>query len=173
MAGSIEFIKNFNGSSNVSVVDVTNVFSDKYDVYKVVTEMTTDASFHPVDMRLFDSGGTIINQAEYDYAFIELRSSTTFGIGQNTGQTQILRPMRTGSGAAAVGNNVLYFFNPYNSSSYTFLNMQVSAYSTGTPQLGGQKGIAVHKSAETITGFRYFVTSDNITSHNVSVYGVK
>jgi hypothetical protein len=81
--------------------------------------------------------------------------------------------MRTGSGAAAVGNNVLYFFNPYNSSSYTFLNMQVSAYSTGTPQLGGQKGIAVHKSAETITGFRYFVTSDNITSHNVSVYGVK
>jgi hypothetical protein len=173
MAGSLEFIKNFNGSSNVSVVDVTNVFSDKYDVYKVVTEMTTDASFHPVDMRLFDSGGTIINQAEYDYAFIELRSSTTFGIGQNTGQTQILRPMRTGSGAAAVGNNVLYFFNPYNSSSYTFLNMQVSAYSTGTPQSGGQKGIAVHKSAETITGFRYFVTSDNITSHNVSVYGVK
>lgn len=173
MAGSLEFIKNFNGSSNVSVVDVTNVFSDKYDVYKVVTEMTTDASFHPVDMRLFDSGGTIINQAEYDYAFIELRSSTTFGIGQNTGQTQILRPMRTGSGAAAAGNNVLYFFNPYNSSSYTFLNMQVSAYSTGTPQLGGQKGIAVHKSAETITGFRYFVTSDNITSHNVSVYGVK
>jgi len=40
MAGSIEFIKNFNSSSNVSVIDVTNVFSDKYDVYKVVTEIT-------------------------------------------------------------------------------------------------------------------------------------
>jgi hypothetical protein len=53
------------------------------------------------------------------------------------------------------------------------LKYQVSAWSSGTPQLGGQKGIAVHTSAETITGFRYFVTSDNITSHSISVFGVK
>jgi|TARA_Y100000004_G_scaffold146374_1_gene167247 hypothetical protein len=173
MAGNLEFIKNVNGSSNVSNVDVTNVFTDKYDVYKIVTNITTDASFHPVDMRLFDSGGTIIDQAEYDYAFLELRSSTTYGVGKNTGQTEIQRPMRTGDGAAAAGNNVVYFFNPYDSSSYTFLKYQVSAWSSGTPQLGGQKGIAVHTSAETITGFRYFVTSDNITSHSISVFGVK
>lgn len=173
MAGSIEFIKNFNGSSNVSVVDVTNVFSDKYDVYKVVTEMTTDVAFHPVDMRLFDSGGTIIDQSEYKYAFQELRSSTTDGEGRSQSADAILRPMRTGSGAAAAGSNVLYFYNPYDSSNFTFVQMQVGAWSTGTPQLGGQKGIAIHTSTETITGFRYFVASDNITSHSVSVFGVK
>ena len=43
MAGSLEFIKNVNGSSNVSSFDVTNVFSDKYDVYKIVTTITTDS----------------------------------------------------------------------------------------------------------------------------------
>lgn len=173
MSSSLEFIKNVNGSSNVSSVDVTNVFSDKYDVYKVVSKITTDSAFLEVPIRLFDSGGTIINQSEYNYGFIELRSSTTFGKGVGENQAEILRPMRTGSGAGAVGNNVLYIFNPYSSSSFTFFNMQVSAYSSGTPQSAGQKGIAVHKSAETISGFRYFVTSDNITSHSVSVFGVK
>jgi len=64
MSSSLEFIKNVNGSSNVSSIDVTNVFSDKYDVYKVVTKITTDVAFHPVNMRLFDSGGTIIKANE-------------------------------------------------------------------------------------------------------------
>tara|TARA_R100000008_G_C3577293_1_gene166076 strand:+ start:808 stop:1332 length:525 start_codon:yes stop_codon:yes gene_type:complete len=173
MPGSLEFIKNVNSSSNASTVDVTNVFSAKYDIYKVTTSITTDAAFHPVDMRLLDSGGTVIDQSEYEYAFHELRSSTTFGVGKSTGTTQILRPMRTGSGAAAGGHNVIYFYNPYDSSSFTNLIFQVGAWSSGTPQLGGQKGIAMHKSAETISGFRYFVTSDNITSHNITVYGVK
>ena len=173
MVGSLEFIKNVNGSSNVSSFDVTNVFSDKYDVYKIVTTITTDSAFLEVPMRLLDSGGSQISSAEYDNAFLELRSSTTFGEGRATGDTEIIRPMRTGSGSAAAGNNIIYIYNPFDSSSFTFLHYQVSAFSTSTPQLGGQKGIGVHKSAETISGFKYFVSSNNITSHNVSVYGVK
>jgi|TARA_R100000030_G_scaffold69014_1_gene52851 hypothetical protein len=173
MAGSLELIKKVSGTSNVSSFDVTNVFSDKYDVYKIVSMIQTDAAFLEVPMRLLDSGGSEISAAEYDRAFLELRSSTTFGQGKGTGQTSIIRTMRTGTGAAATGNNVIYIHNPFDSSSFTFLHYQVAGWSTGTPQLGGQKGCAVHKSAETISGFKYFVSSDNITSHNVSVYGVK
>ena len=172
MAGSLEFIKNVNGSSNVSSFDVANVFSDKYDVYKIVTTITTDSAFLEVPMRLLDSGGSEISSAEYHNAFLELRSSTSYGEGRTTGGTEIIRPMRTGSGADAAGNNIIYIYNPFDSSSFTHLHYQVSAFSTGTPQLGGQKAISVHKSAEQITGFKYFVTSNNITSHNVSVYGV-
>ena len=173
MATNLQFIKNVKGSSNVSSFDVTNVFSDKYDVYKIIARITTDSSFLEVSMRLLDSGGSEISSAEYDHAFQELRSSTTFGEGKNTGQTQIIRTMRTGSGLDATGSNVIYMYNPFNSSSFTFYHYQVSAFSTSTPQLGGQKGIGVHKSAEQITGFKYFVSSNNITSHNVTVYGVK
>jgi len=172
MAGSLEFIKNVNGSSNVSSVDVANVFSDKYDVYKIVTTITTDSSFLEVSMRLLDSGGSQISSAEYDNAGLELRSSTTFGETRVIGDTEIIRPMRTGSGTALAGNNVIYISNPYDSSSYTFLQYQVSAFGT-SDNLVGQKGMSVHKSAETISGFKYFVSSNNITSHNVSVYGVK
>jgi len=172
MASNLEFIKNVNGSSNVSSFDVTNVFSDKYDVYKIVTKITTDSEFLEVPMRLLDIGGSQISAAEYDYAFLELRSSTTFGQGKGSGDTEIIRPIRTGSGAASAGNNIFYIHNPYDSSSYTYYNYQVAAWSSGTPQFGGQKGIGVHNSAERITGFKYFVTSNNITSHNVSVYGV-
>lgn len=172
MAGKLELVKNVNGSSNVSSFNVTNAFSDKYNVYKIVTTITTDTAFLEVPMRLLDSGGSEINQAEYDRVFMELRSSTTFGTSNSTGDTQIIRTMRTGSGAGA-GNNVIYIFNPNSSSNFTFLSYQVSAWSSGTPQFGGQKGISVHKSAETISGFKYFVSSGNITSHNVTVYGVK
>ena len=172
-AGSLELIKNINGSSNVSSIDFTNVFSDDYDVYKIVSQITTDASFHEVPMRFFDSGGSVIDQTEYRHAFQELRSSTTFGEGRSSSTDRVYRPMRTGDGAAAIGNNVLYVFNPYDSSSFTFTLMQVSAWSTGTPQLGGQKGISIHEVAESLTGFRVFVSSDNITYHNISVYGVK
>ena len=173
MSTNLQFIKNVNGSSNISSFDVTNVFSNKYDVYKIVTNITTDSAFLEVPMRLLDSGGSQINSAEYDNAFLELRSSTSFGEGKSTNDTEIIRPMRTGSGTDAAGNNIIYIYNPFDSSSFTFLAYQVSAFSTSTPQLGGQKGIGVHKSAETISGFKYFVSSNNITSHNVSVYGVK
>ena len=173
MAGNLELIKNATSSSNVSNVDLTNVFSADYDVYKVVSQITTDVAFHEVAMRFLDSGGSVIDQSEYRHAFQELRSSTTFGEGKSSSTDRIYRPMRTGSGAAAVGSNVLYIFNPYDSSSFTFTQMQVAAWSSSTPQMGGQKGINIHEVAETITGFRYLVSSDNITYHNVSVYGVK
>ena len=101
MAGSLELIKKVSGTSNVSSFDVTNVFSDKYDVYKIVSMIQTDAAFLEVPMRLLDSGGSEISAAEYDRAFLELRSSTTFGQGKGTGQTSIIRTMRTGTGAAA------------------------------------------------------------------------
>ena len=173
MSTNLQFIKNVNGSSSVSSFDVTNVFSDKYDVYKIVTTITTDSDNLEVPMRLLDSGGSEINQSEYDNAFLELRSSTTFGEGRVTGDTEIIRPMRTGAGSQSAGNNVVYIFNPYDSSSFTFLTIQGAFWANDTPQLVGSKGISVHKSAETISGFKYFVSSNNITSHNVSVYGVK
>jgi len=173
MAGSLEFIKSVNGSSNVTSFDVTDVFTANYDVYKVITTITTDTDNLQVPMRLLDSGGSEINQAEYDNAFLELRSSTTFAEGRVIGDTEIIRPMRTGAGSQSAGNNVIYFYNPFDSSSYTFLTIQATFWADDTPQLVGNKGITVHKSAETISGFKYFVSSNNITSHNVSVYGVK
>jgi len=173
MATSLEFIKNVNGSSNVTSFDVTDVFTARYDVYKVVTTLTTDTAFQEVPMRLLDTSGTNVGGSDYDNAFMALRSSTTDAEGRVTGDTEIIRPMRTGSGSASAGNNVIYFYNPFDSSKFTFLQYQQAGYSSTTPQLGGHKGISVHKVAESIGGFRYFISSGNITSHSVSVYGVK
>jgi hypothetical protein len=173
MATNLEFITNVNGNSNVTSFDVTDVFTARYDVYKVVTTITTDTAFKEVPMRLLDTSGVNVGGSDYDNAFLELRASTTFGEGRVTGDTEIIRPMRTGSGSASAGNNVIYFYNPFDSSKFTFLQYQVSAWASDTPQGVGQKGISVHKVAESIGGFRYFVSSGNITSHSVSVFGVK
>ncbi len=173
MATNLEFIKNVKSNSSVTSFDVTDVFTAKYDVYKVVTTITTDSDNLEVPMRLLDTSGTNVGGSDYENAFLELRSSTTFGEGRVTGDTEIIRVMRTGAGSQSAGNNVIYFYNPFDSSSFTFLQYQASLWADDTPQLVGQKGISVHKSAESIGGFRYFVSSNNITSHNVSVYGVK
>ena len=173
MAGNLEFIKNVNGSSNVSNVDVTNVFSDKYDVYKIVTNITTDDEFHPVDMRLFDSDGTIINQAEYDYASQEIRPYTTFLEVRATGQTLISEIAYGSSNTEDMGGISLYVYNPFDSSSYTFTQSQSSSFVTGNGGWGN-KTIGVHKNAEQISGVRFVAAgSVNLDTIEVSVYGVK
>ena len=109
MAGSLVKIDEEIISGSVSSVAVGGAnWDSSYDVYKVVSQITTDASFHEVPMRFFDSGGSVIDQTEYRHAFQELRSSTTFGEGKSNSTDRIYRPMRTGSGAAAVGSNVLF-----------------------------------------------------------------
>ena len=42
-----------------------------------------------VDLRFLDSGGSVIDQAEYDYASLDLRAYTSFNEARDTGQTRI------------------------------------------------------------------------------------
>ena len=56
----------------------------------------------------------------------------------------------------------MYVYNPYDSSSYTFLMWQNSSGSSGT-KMYGYKGISVHKSAEQITGFNFLPASGKLS----------
>ena len=176
MATNLEFIKSVTISSATNL-DVTNVFSDKYDVYKVVLSQAYLDSTGSVggkrqqDLRFFDSGGTIISASEYDYAELDIRSEASFVEVRNTGQTLIETLIQIDNSPKS-GGGIFYIYNPYDSSSYTFITFQ-SAGQTDTPNLRGYKGIAVHKSAEQLSGFRLFNASAVNWNGQVSVYGVK
>jgi len=173
MSGNLELIKTVTGTSSATV-DVTDCFNANYDVYKVtIYDKEITASAFNQNLRLLDSGGTVIIAAEYDYAALEEKSYAAFGEFKSTSATSFERAIGLGtSGAADGGGTVFYFFNPYDSSSYTFILSQNANGYAGSGLLG-YKYIGVHKSAETISGIQLVMAGSSFTTVTASVYGVK
>ena len=174
MAGSLEFIKSATGS-NVAFISLTDVFSDKYDVYKcVVSDVGQNSGSGWGDIRFLDSGGGLISDSEYDTAGLALLSYAGFVERRGTNQTSFQTVFHLDSTIDVGTGFVFYIFNPYNSSSYTFYLNQSSGigYSSGA-LLIASKEIGVHKSAEQLSGLRILPDENNFTSITASIYGVK
>ena len=169
MAGSLEFIKSVSGTS-VSSLSVTDCFSANYDVYQItVVESDTSATGWQ-KMNFIDSGG-IETTANYDFASLELRTYTTFGEDRYTNQTNLPLVWYQDENPTDFGGYTCYIFNPFDSSSYTFMQGQGMGI-IGTNAIG-VKQIGVHKVAEQITGIAFTPTSGTYDSLTVNVYGVK
>ena len=167
MAGSLEFIKSASGTS-VSSLSVTDCFSADYDVYFISTSKIDTSSAGYVRPRFINSSG-ITTGSNYDQASIQLRSWTTFGEYPLVNYNSFLYTIyQTADSYAGTGLS-MYVYNPYDSSSYTFMNSQSSSQNPNGHN--GYKSIGVYKVAEQITGFALTdITFDNVT---VNVYGVK
>ena len=167
--GNLKFIKSASGTS-VSNLSTTDCFSSKYDVYliKIKSDGSADTEMR---FRFLDSTNTVINSASYDYASLNLFSSSTFTENKNTNQTYIDRIVSPRSATNGSGSAIVYAFNPFDSSSYQFLTYQGTAQSTSTTN--GRKGIGVLKSAEQCNGFQIFPQTGTFDSINVSVYGLR
>ena len=173
MATNLQFIKEFEITGGlVQTLDCDNIFSDSYDVYffTVSLKESSPGNDQWIRMRLIDNSGSVISDSEYDYAQLTMPSNSSFyDTARGAGQDNLTY---AGIGYADdTGNSSsMYVYNPYDSSSYTFLTAQAS---TTVTNIGyGTKGIGVHKSAETIRGLRFYTTT-YWGSGKVSVYGVK
>ena len=167
MVGSLEFIKSASATS-VSSLQITDCFSADYDVYKVVID-NDNGSNNDLHIRVINDSGTVISSgSKYDYANLELNASGSFGQNKNAGFDEF-----RGIGYQATTGNgtVAYFYNPHNSSTYTFAMSQSS--SMYTTNLRGGKSIGVYKNADTITGLEINEVNSDFTYINVAVYGVK
>lgn len=169
MATNLEFIKSASGTS-VSSLSVTDCFSADYDVYYIDFVDLDLSSAQNLQPRLIDNTSTVITGNEYDYASLLMRSYGAFSEEKTTNAT-VLGFVSYDSSVNGQGTS-LYIYNPYDSSSYTFIQWQSSSHSITTGGLG-RKGIAVHKSAEQITGINFIPFSGTINNLTVNVYGVK
>ena len=167
MATNLQFIKSASATS-VSSLQITDCFSANYDVYKVVLDNDNSNNADLYTRVINDSGTVISSGSKYDFANLELNASGSFGVYKNTGVNQF-----EGIGFTATTGNgtVAYFYNPHNSSSYTFAMAQSSSMYTTT--LRGGKSIGVYKNADTITGLEIRDNGTDFAYINVSVYGVK
>ena len=165
MATNLEFITSASGTSTTSL-EVQNCFSDKYDVYFGRVGGSSSTTNSQINLRLIDNTGTVISNAEYDSAGLQMKAYAAFDELRYLNQTQW--QINTYS-REPFGGFTFYIFNPYDSSSYTFMTSQ----SSGNYALShiGTKLIGVHKVAEQITGLN--VVPNASINPTVSIYGVK
>ena len=172
MATNLQFIKSgtVTGATSLSITDC---FSATYDVYKIVIskfDIETTAN-KDLEMRFLDSASSPISASNYANAIHILTSYSTFSEGRQNNTTRI---SGIGRDEQATGNGtVLYAFNPYSSSSYSYTLSQGNGFVTGSG-LVGYKNIGVLKQTATMTGIQLFATSqtENVNIE-CSVYGVK
>ena len=173
MATNLEFIKSASGTS-VSSFTVNDCFSADYEVYKIVVDdinMNLTAGIRG-RIRFVDTSETVITSSNYDYAVQQLHSFQAFGENKAT-NTSVIDYFTIDIENTAEGNGgIIYIYNPYSSSTYTFLNFQTGFYNEGSGGQG-QKGIGVLKTTDSIGGINFTAHSGNIDSISLSVYGVK
>ena len=177
MATSLQHIKtlDFRNESGTTLVIIDECFNDNYDTYFVnITKVDGNLSGYQLYLRFIDSSGSSISASEYDFASMQMPSNTTMSELRTTNTTVINYLGLSGSGGLTAdqydNGTSMYIFNPYSSSSYTFLQAQASG-TTSSPVMYGYKTIGVHKSLERVRGF-------GIGGHSafygmkISVYGV-
>jgi len=167
MAGNLEFIKSASGTS-VSSLSVTDCFSADYDVYEVLIAKLDSTATAYGYLRFIDSGGSVISDAEYDWASLSMFDYTGFTEEKGGGQSSISRIQFVKSNGGG-GNTFLNIFNPNDSSSFTFTQHKSSMGTAG--QLIASKVIGIHRVAEQITGLSIVLTQ-TMNNIKISIYGV-
>jgi hypothetical protein len=161
-------------SSAVSAVNITDVFSDDYDIYKITASgMSTAGSTTYCHLKLINSAGGVLTDSNYDWAFLALKDNTGGGesISQNNGYWSEFFGDADGGAEGSMAAN--YIFNPFSSTAYTFGLMQTYHSQGGTKRM--YKGITVYAQFTSCTGFQINATSlsQDLTGGVVRTYGLR
>jgi len=176
MAG-LQFIHKETISGSTSTTNVTSCFTSDYDVYKIYSTGISTAGTDYVDlnMRLIDSGGSVISDNEYNYEKLNMLTWTSFTETSSENQSSFLRAFSESTDQAPESQGgEITVYNPNSSSSYTFITY-ANSQKYGGSYMTGLKGIGVHTVAETITGFQLLESNGSrpYSSGVILVYGVK
>jgi hypothetical protein len=160
MATNLQFIKSASGTS-VSSLSVTDCFSAEYDVYYIsITKIDQSATGTGIVYRFLDSSNTAITSSSYDQATLVMKSNTTFSESRGTNGTYGFGAVGYGIRDAEDGVGAsIYVYNPYDSSSYSFVSAQNSFIVLAGTTLEGYKNIGVLKSAQQCNGIQFYSKS--------------
>ena len=134
--------------SSVNTVNVTDVFSADYDIYKITYN---DGGQYGL-LKFINSAGSVMSDSTYDTARQNLIINSSFTETKIVGGSDGLYVF-TESSSADGGGNVLYVFNPFSSSSYTYVIAQTVDISTSSNHRIA-KAIGIHKNLGSMGGFQ-------------------
>ena len=174
---ALRLIKQVEITSSVSSVDITDVFSADFDIYKIVTSniQTAGASATSGVLRLIDNTGTVIVYNSsfsglYEYASLSMTDGSAYVDEYNSADTDVPEFFGVGYQSPSSSGSVSYCFNPYQNDRYTFFVNQSSSGS-----LRVKKQIACLTTLTRITGFQVKadVSARPFDSGLIKVYGVR
>jgi hypothetical protein len=134
--------------SSVNTVNVTDVFSADYDIYKI----TYDDGGQYGLLKFINTSGSVMSDSTYDTARHNLILNNSYTETKISGGSDGLYVF-TESSSQDGGGNVIYVFNPFSSSSYTFVIAQTVDISTSSNHRIA-KGIGIHKNTASMGGFQ-------------------
>ena len=155
-------------SSSISSITITDLFTDDFDIYKVI--ITAEAvSVTDANLRLVNSAGSIVTSSQHDSAILILRANSSFTELRTQNDSKFNR--FGGIYDPEGGSFVYYIFNPTNSSSFTFLTAQGQATDGGNGR--GFKQIGVLTETTSITGLNFVFNDDNVDAGKIRTYGLR
>jgi hypothetical protein len=165
-------------ASSVSSVNITDVFTSDFDIYKIEIEADDYDANSILTLRLINSSGSVVTATDYDNAVLYLRTDSSYNELKSTTDNvlfeRVLGFFNYNSGSRQGGAGIIYIFNPTNTSSYTFaLAQSASDHSTG--KSGGVKGLGALKTFDNITGFQLLQDAYSATYGEIKakVYGLR
>ena len=155
-------------TSGVSAFSVTDIFSADYDIYKIVIDDVVSANGYWY-LRPLNSSGSVITTS-MDNATLLLRADSSFVEyrGTNAGSWWATSNICYSSG----NNGVLYIFNPYSSSTYSYMIGSDGGYAWSYNR--HNRNIGVYKNTESITGIQISQqSSGTFTAGKIKIYGLR
>ena len=173
MSGKLELIDKTTISTSSANVHIANVFSSKYDTYKIVWSNLTsvDTSNTHISLRFHD--GSSVITADYNYILFNVaahQAATAQVDDSGSFISRFFGDLDGGTGQAT--NGVGYIFNPFGSG-YTFAQSE-SGHDTsqngGTFECRATSGVL--RNSSSMTGFVIHNPNRNYDEGEILTYGI-
>tara|TARA_R100001082_G_scaffold82716_1_gene49536 strand:+ start:594 stop:1124 length:531 start_codon:yes stop_codon:yes gene_type:complete len=161
--------------SDVTALDMTDVFTTDFNVYKVVAtgydETSGDAN--RANIRFIDSSGSIDSSSSYRHASLamEAAASGSFPTVSSNSADHINFVLYDNGQTGACSSAVWYIYSPSDSSSYTFMTFHESHFQQGYGS-SVEQGVGVYYQTSTVSGFRLYSSASGNFDVKVTVYGI-
>ena len=170
---------NDTSASSVAKVTIDNIFSEDYDIYKIVfSNMVQSSNSATVsNLRFINSSGTEISSSNYNYAKLVIRAGGSFSENRAQDQSSLWHSIYNCVAESDFGGAEMWIFNPFTNGTYTtIINQSFFRYygtSGGTVGHEGYKSIAAFENTSSCTGISFFNDTGNFTSFACKVYGLR
>lgn len=171
---NLRLINESTATSGTTTVNITDVFNSDYDIYKVTLEGFYASGIDYFYLRLINSSGSVISATNYDYASLEMKSNTTFVERYATNYSAMVPSTNFLPDSESESyNGVFYFFNPFLTSSYSFMIGESSQMEYGNNY--NNKYIGVLKQTVSMAGFQLSVGTLSATFQGgkIRTYGLR
>ena len=174
---NLRLINETNVSSFVNSVNITDIFSADFDIYKIVVSDTEPSGVPSTDVislytRFINSSGSIVTASNYDRASLLMKAENVFDNDRLANSSFLYG--RDNIANYTSSGSVTYIFNPY-SSSYTFMLGQGSGgYDTANNRYRANKQIGVLKQTASMTGINLYSSNSSYSFKAlIRTYGLR